>query len=165
MPGLLRLSGSAMIEVQMSVMNSVQADLQTLVLPFFCMPQRPSSMGEVLFSSLSFILDILFCLFLNKTSKHGEGVRRVVSHHMQGLPAAKPLLDSISFPLGGHRVQVPGHEQVHLGWGEWAKVPRTFLDIKMDFCAFENVHLRVKGGHKPPDHGENVGGIGEEWVR
>ena len=63
---------------------------------------------------LSFLI-ILFCLFLSKTSKHGEGVRRVVSHHMQGLPATKPLFNGISFPLGGRRVQVPGHEQVHLG--------------------------------------------------
>ena len=49
--------------------------------------------------------------------------------------------------------------------GEGGQVSRTFLDIKMDFCVFENVHLRVKGGHKPPDHGEHVGGIGEQWVR
>ena len=35
----------------------------------------------------------------------------------------------------------------------------------MYFNVFEDVHLRVKGGHKPPDHGEHVGGIGEQWVR
>ena len=62
----------------------------------------------------------------------------MVSHHVQRLPAFKPLLHCFHFAQLHNRVEVAGHE---------------------------DVHLRVEGGEEPPDHGEHVDGIGKEGMR
>ena len=71
-------------------------------------------------------------------AKHVSSVLRMVSHHVQCLPAFKPLLHGFHFAQLDNRVKVAGHE---------------------------DVHLRVEGGEEPPDHGEHVSGVGKEGMR
>ena len=70
--------------------------------------------------------------------QHGEGVGRVVSHHMDHRPVLQPLSDSCLLPQAVATVQVPADKEVHLG---------------------------VQSGEEPPVHGKDAAHINYRSAR
>ena len=72
-----------------------------------------------------------------QTTQHGETVKRMVSHHVECFATLKPLFGGIHLARFDNGIQVARHEDVHLG---------------------------VKGGEEPPEHGEHLDRICKEGM-